>query len=381
MLGYTLGTGKLSADSIGWLNADLHKGIGMEHPLRKRLFFIFIIVLLGVLSLEGATRLFLSNKKSEPVVPNAFGQFNEMLGWSLKPLSHGISSRTGYEIMYRINSKGLRDDETSYEKPEGIFRIVLLGDSRTFGFGVPIEKHFSTLLEGYFKAVEVINMGVNGFGVDQELLYLRSEGFRYEPDLVLAYVAHYGDHRHMHTKRWGKGKPRFVLIDGKLVLTNSPVADSSSPFLGILREIHRWFRRHSEAYAIFYNGLLNLLSYEQQEALSQKQQDEKNIEEEAFRNDLYDIGEAILFAMHEESLKHGANFVLVTNMKVLHEASQEKQILSLNVREPLSNDKFSLPDNLFHINESGNGVLAWEIAKFFKTNQLIPIEHIKDQKP
>lgn len=355
----------------------------MELSVRKRLFFIFIIVLLGVLSLEGATRLFLSDKKPEPVVPMDVNQFNEMLGWSLKPLSHGISNRTGYEIMYRINSKGLRDDETSYEKPEGIFRIVLLGNSRTFGFGVPIEKHFSTLLEGYFKGVEVINMGVSGFGVDQELLYLRSEGFRYEPDLVLAYVAHYGDHRHMHTNRWGKAKPRFVLIDGKLVLTNSPVADSSSLSPSILRKIRRWFRRHSKAYEILRNGLVGLIHQGQQEALSQKQKQQvkKNLEDEAFRNDLYDLGEALIFAMYEESLKHGATFVLVTQIEGLHEASLEKQILSLYVRRPLSNHKFLLPDNLLHINESGNGVLAWEIAKFLQTNQLTPIEHLKYQKP
>lgn len=45
------------------------------------------------------------------------------------------SKRTGYEIEYLINSKGLRDSETTYEKPEGIFRIVLVGDSHTFGYG------------------------------------------------------------------------------------------------------------------------------------------------------------------------------------------------------------------------------------------------------
>jgi hypothetical protein len=118
----------------------------MDIPLRKRIFFISLIVLLGLLSLEGATRLFLSDQNPEPVIPRGIGRFNEMLGWSLKPRAEGISNRTGYEITYRINSKGLRDDETTYEKPEGTFRIVLLGDSRTFGYGVPIEKHFSTLL-------------------------------------------------------------------------------------------------------------------------------------------------------------------------------------------------------------------------------------------
>ena len=352
----------------------------MVLSLRKRIFFILIIVVLGLLSLEGATRLLLSITKPEPAVPKAIGQFNKMLGWSLKPLSQGISKRTGDEITYRINSKGLRDDETSYNKPEGILRIVLLGDSRTFGFGVPIGKHFSTLLEGYFKDVEVINMGVSGFGVDQELLFLRSEGFRYEPDLVLAYVSHYGGHRHMHTRRWGRSKPRFVLSDGNLVLTNSPVEDSSSTSGRYLWKIHRWLDWNSRAYKILRHRLMRLISREQRKSLSQDQQDKKNMKDKGFANELHELAEALIFLMHEESLKRGATFVLVTHIKRLHQASLEKGILSLYIRGALANRKFSLPDNLRHINESGNGVLAWEIAKFFRKNQLIPIKHLNGEK-
>ncbi len=350
----------------------------MNLSLGRRILFIFVGILLVVLILEGTTRLFLSGKKPESLVPRGVGQFDKMLGWSYKPLSQGISNRIGYEIEYRINSKRLRDDEASYKKPEGIFRIVLLGNSRTFGAGVPIEKHFSTLLEGYFEDVDVINMGVSGFGVDQELLYLRSEGFRYEPDLVLAYVAHYGAHRHMHTERFGKVKPRFVLIDGELVLTNSPVADSSSPPPITFWKKCSWFIRYSKAYEILRNGLVSLISQEQQQVPVSKKQDKKNLEDEAFRNELYDIGEAIILAMHEESSTHGATFILVTHIEELHEASLEKRILSLNVSRPLANHKFPLPDNLAHINESGNGVLAWEIAKFLQTNHLVPIEHLND---
>ena len=355
--------------------------------MKTKILSILIIVIIGGLVLEGATRLFLSDNKPNDVVPKGIGQFNEMLGWSLKPLSHGISNRTGYDIEYRINSKGLRDNETCYEKPDGIFRIVLLGDSNTFGFGVPIEKHFSTILEGYFKNVEVINLGVSGFGVDQELLYLRSEGFRYKPDMVLAFVPHYEDHRHMHTERWGKQKPCFRFNERELVLTNSPVSESSlsedfTPTPNILQKMLRWLPDHSRAYKIFRNSLVRLVmnKKEQETPLSQKQQDEKNSENEAFRKELYDLGAAIIYAMHNETLQHGATFFLATEIKELHEACLEKQILSLNVSEPLSNSKFALPDNLQHINESGNGVLAWEIAKFIKTNQLIPHEHLNAQK-
>ena len=341
--------------------------------LVKRILLIFIIVLFGVLFLEGATRIFLSNKIIEPAVPSDVGQFDEIHGWSLKPLSYGTSNRTGYKIEYHINSKGLRDDETSYEKPDGTFRIALIGDSRTFGFGVPIEKHYSTLLEGYFQNVEVINMGVGGYGVDQQLLTLRSKGFRYEPDLVLSYVAHYNDHRHIHTERWGKQKPRFILIDGELVLTNSPVVYRPP---STLRKIHRWFRKHSKTYEIFRNGLVGLISQESN-ANQQIQGDKDNLGNEAFKNELYDLGEAIIYATHQESIENGATFVLVTSIDELYEASLGKHILTLDITKPLGNPKFWLPDNLYHINESGNGVLAWEIAEFLQTNQLIPIKYLK----
>lgn len=153
-----------------------------------KIALIFVIVLIGVLTLEDASRLFLSDKTLRPAVPTGTTHFDERLGWTKIPLSHGVSNRTGYPIEYRINSKGLRESETTYKIPDDVFRIVLIGDSFTFGWGVPIEKHFPTLLEEQIKNIEVINMGAEAYGIDQELLFLRPEGFRYETDLVIAYV-------------------------------------------------------------------------------------------------------------------------------------------------------------------------------------------------
>jgi hypothetical protein len=351
----------------------------MQLSLGKATLLICIGVLLAAILTEVAFRLFLSNKILRPVIPPEIGRFDERLGWSLKPLSYGVSNRTGYDIEYRINSKGLRDDETPYEKPEGIFRIVLLGDSLTFGYGVPIDKHFSRLLEGYLTNGEVINMGVGGYGVDQELLFLRSEGFRYHPDLVLAYVAFYGNHRHMHTERFGKKKPRFVLMGGDLMLTNSPVVDSLSQVKSKFREIHGWFVSNSKTYeVVYYKGLRGLINQNRQGVLNQRE-DEQNAQKEEFRRELYELGEVIINAMHEDSSKHGATFVLVSQMPELHQAMLKRHILSLDVSGPLSNDKFSLSVDK-HINESGNGVLAWEIAKFLKAKGLIPSKHLKEEK-
>jgi hypothetical protein len=86
-----------------------------------------------MVSLEAIARIFLSGEKLEPVVPRSIGQLNESLGWSLRPNSRAISNRTGFPVEYRINSKGLRDNEISYEKHLDVFRILLLGDSEVFG--------------------------------------------------------------------------------------------------------------------------------------------------------------------------------------------------------------------------------------------------------
>lgn len=345
--------------------------------VRKRILFLLVVgVLMGV-SVEAAARLLLRNREPEEVVPASIGRFDERLGWALKPLAHGTSKRTGYEIDYRINSQGLRNRETQYKKPQGTFRIVLVGDSRTFGWGVPIEKHFSTLLEGYFQDVEVINMGVSGFGVDQELLYLTSEGFRYEPDLVLAYVPHYGDNRHMHSERWGQSKPRFNLVDGKLVLSNCPVVTKTTS-LSRLGKLDRFLTAHSAAYQIFRAALASNNPVDR--ASAQEKQDEKDLQNDAFKTELYGLGEAIISEMHDEAAKHGAEFVLVTQIEPLHEAALKRKMFSLDVLEALSNDRFVLPAPLGHINESGNGVLAWEIANFLKAKQLIPTSHLRSPK-
>ena len=74
----------------------------------------------------------------------------------------------------RINQRKLRDAEYPYERPAGVQRVVMLGDSVTFGWGVPAEATVSKRLERALRAagrgVEVINTGV-----------IRSPDVRYYP--------------------------------------------------------------------------------------------------------------------------------------------------------------------------------------------------------
>lgn len=268
---------------------------------------------------------------------------------------------------YCINTKGLRDDETSYEKPPGGYRIALVGESLAFGAGVPIDQHFSKLLEGYFKDVEVVNLDVQGYGLDQELLRLESEGFRYAPDVVLVYVPPYRDHRHMHRRRFGLDKPRFILSGDQLILTGYPV--KPPPPLGRLRTfLHETWRCLGKP-----RGTCG----EMEEQRRQDQQDHRN---PAFMEELDALGDRLLRHMNTISQQHGARFALVTRQTGLHERMRSQGISSLHVNQALNNSRLRLPNDP-HANPCGNGVLAWVIAEFLIREALIPVHHPIDPGP
>ena len=64
----------------------------------------------------------------------------------------------------------------------------MLGDSITFGTRVRDFETFSYLLEHRSARYEVVNLAVEGYGTDQELLLLEDEGLRYHPDVVVLNV-------------------------------------------------------------------------------------------------------------------------------------------------------------------------------------------------
>jgi hypothetical protein len=90
----------------------------------------------------------------------------------------------------QLNSRGLRDEEIPLAKPGDEKRILVLGDSVAFGWGVSQGETFSDYMEPLLDERtgdrwQVINTGVNGYNTDQEARFLLTEGIRYSPDYVL----------------------------------------------------------------------------------------------------------------------------------------------------------------------------------------------------
>jgi lysophospholipase L1-like esterase len=96
------------------------------------------------------------------------------------------------EVEYRVNELGLRGPETTIEKPPGVRRIAVLGDSIAFGYWVSDGQGFARQLETLLTdrpsadgRVEVLNFGVPGYNLEQEIEALREKALAFSPDLVV----------------------------------------------------------------------------------------------------------------------------------------------------------------------------------------------------
>jgi hypothetical protein len=92
----------------------------------------------------------------------------------------------------RTNSQGMRDREYTIERPSAsTVRIVGIGDSGMWGWGVAQEENYLAVLESNLNhraggiPYEVLNFGVPGYDTLQELETLRAKALKYRPDVVI----------------------------------------------------------------------------------------------------------------------------------------------------------------------------------------------------
>lgn len=110
------------------------------------------------------------------------------VGWACSPdINERFFLPGAFDVRVVCNSRGLRDSEKGYEKTPGVRRIVVLGDSFAWGYGVENNEMVSSVLQSLVPGSETINFGVKGYSTVQEVLRLETEGLRYDPDLTLLF--------------------------------------------------------------------------------------------------------------------------------------------------------------------------------------------------
>jgi len=222
-----------------------------------------------------------------------------------------------YPIPIKYNSKGLREFEYDYKKPENVFRILVLGDSYVEDMGSFFANLHTKWLERklnkleYSYKFEVINGGHYAFDNDQEYMFYLMEGRKYSPDIVI--VMFNGD------------KARYATLDerGRLTLQYQIFNDKQR----LYRKIVSFTRRNTHFGSFVLNRLhkikrfkdfLVARRYKEKDALIIKHP----LKDKDFKKDIdfgsvdfRDVDKAIWTAFKNDVDKDGAAFILFSCMK------------------------------------------------------------------
>ena len=323
-----------------------------KRPRARKFFAKFLLILIGFAI--GGVIAEIALRVGGYSYPE-FYQRDEVRGLSLLPGAEGWYRKEGGAYV-RINSDGLRDREHALAKPEGSFRIALVGDSYCEALPVSLEEAFWSVMGKKLeecrafsgKKIEVINFGVSGYGTAQELLTLREKVWKYSPDLVLLAVTTNNDITdNSRVLKRTDDIPYFVYQGTQLTLDDSFKDSRSFHFSNsLLGRLGAWLRMHSrliQAITQGHHGFKVLLaswrakrSHDTQPALppsansgesgkTPEQADMFARSEElgtdnliylepnnGVWNDAWRVTEGLIVQMRDEVAKGGAKFVVVT---------------------------------------------------------------------
>jgi hypothetical protein len=110
--------------------------------------------------------------------------YSERYGWTPRP---GFVGRFRGRLT-SINARGYRGPAYDAAPRPGRRRVLVLGDSIAFGYGVADDETFARRLDARRAEVEVVNLAVEGYGTAQQLLKLEHEGLGHRPHVVLLNV-------------------------------------------------------------------------------------------------------------------------------------------------------------------------------------------------
>ncbi|MDP8225641.1 MAG: SGNH/GDSL hydrolase family protein [Candidatus Lernaella stagnicola] len=159
---------------------------------RRREIFALLATFLFLVAAETVVRL--TNLVGRPTtnLPGMAANLEQSilddpeLFWRFKP----SQAMDGDRRVYHINALGLRDREVAVPKPAGVYRILSLGESTTFGAGVALPETYTKVAEHLLRQrfptrnIETVNAGVGAYTSFQCVKYLELEGKKLEPDMI-----------------------------------------------------------------------------------------------------------------------------------------------------------------------------------------------------
>ncbi len=187
-----------------------------------------------------------------------FVEYDSVRGWHNIPDSRRPYVTPEFTVDLAYTARAYRGPLHEYAKPAGTYRLLLIGDSQLEAYSVALQDRVAEVLERMLeqapgaRPVEVVALGTSGYSSDQELLWLESDGLRYNPDLVVV-LFNLNDIWFNNQSRYYLGpKPLFRLVGDSLVLTNVPVPRATASVSsgvdaprGPWRAVRRFIHQHS----------------------------------------------------------------------------------------------------------------------------------------
>ena len=292
---------------------------------------------------------------------NICDKWDSELGWIPKP-----NCRTP---VYSTNSKGFRGTQEYFlEKDKKIkTRIIVLGDSFTWG-----ENNFDNetypfyLSKLYNENVDVINMGVHGYGPDQFYLYYIREGVKYKPDIVVFGLFLPDIHRTIFRMR-DYFKPRFIIINGDLMLDKD---SSYIPDIPIALKMSSEIKKKSRSYAfsyfyeLFSKAQRRYTSYKYEASLTLKIIDELNKQLKEHKTRL------IVLLIPEQEMIEKNNDDYYGAIPQITEHLEKENIEYINLQSLLKKEYQATGQSLYmgHLKPIRNIFVAQELFKYLNNN-------------
>lgn len=204
-----------------------------DSATRNRLFAAASVILglaIAFTLAEWGLGQYFQRVQSQSMDPG-FMRYHAQLGWSLSPGWTGQHRHYDYQATYNVGPDGFRLQSESLSTGADVPRIAVLGDSYTFGLGVEDDETFTAILNSRGEG-QYLNYGVPGTSTDQHLLLLDALLSGRPPDRVLLVIYLPNDildNTLEYPLQADQAKPRYLLENGELELSNVPVPRLAKP--------------------------------------------------------------------------------------------------------------------------------------------------------
>lgn len=190
---------------------------------KTTILLTIIVLLTAFFSIAEITLAYVAPHMKEAGFHSGEGiEHDPLLGWRNKSNFSDTFKNNEFSIQVTTNSAGMRDQEYSQSRSDQK-RMLVLGDSFGWGWGVSQSEIFSEILEEEL-GWEVINTSVPGYGTDQQFLALKHKWKAYNPDIVVVLFFENDFINNHFNEQHGYNKPLLKVIDNQLTLTQEIIA-------------------------------------------------------------------------------------------------------------------------------------------------------------